>query len=138
VKLMAEKKLEAVEDQQVSAQVNLFTDPFTNSDWYQDIILYLEKLSYSPNFTKTQRPSLQLRAAKYCLWQGRLVWRNREGAILRCVDLEGSKELLKELHSRVCGGHFSARTTAHKIMRAGYYWPTLFKDAHSFVQACEA
>jgi hypothetical protein len=54
------------------------------------------------------------------------------------VDGDESKELLKELHSGVCGGNFSARTTAHKIMHAGYYWPTLFRDAHSYVRACEA
>jgi hypothetical protein len=132
-KLMEEKNLEVVEDQQVSSQVNLLTDPFKNFDWYQDIILYLTNLSYPPNFTKTQRRSLQLHAAKYCFWQGRLGWRNPEGVILRCVDLDESKELLKELHSGVCGGHFSARTTAHKIMRTGYYWPTLFRDAHSYV-----
>jgi hypothetical protein len=23
-------------------------------------------------------------------------------------------------------------------MRASYYWPTLFRDTHSFVRACEA
>jgi hypothetical protein len=37
----------------------------------------------------------------------------------------------------VCGGHFSARTTAHKVMRVGYYWPTLFADVHAYVRACE-
>jgi hypothetical protein len=29
----------------------------------------------------------------------------------------------KELHAGVCGGHFSARTTAHKIMREGIIGP---------------
>jgi hypothetical protein len=32
-----------------------------------------------------------------------------------------------ELHAGVCGGHFFAKTTAHKIMHAGYYWPTLLE-----------
>jgi hypothetical protein len=136
--MMTEKNLEAIENRQVSAQVNLLTDPFRGSNWYQDIILYLENLSCPPNFTKTQRRSLQLQAAKYYVWQGRLGWRSPAGVILRCADLDESKELLKELHSGVCGGHFSARTIAHKIMRASYYWPTLFRDTHSFVRACEA
>ena len=31
-------------------------------------------------------------------------------------------------------GHFLGDTTTHKIHRAGYYWPTLFKDAHAYVR----
>jgi hypothetical protein len=34
------------------------------------------------------------------------------------------------LHTRHCGGHFAARTTAHKILRVGYYWPTILSDTH--------
>jgi hypothetical protein len=34
-------------------------------------------------------------------------------------------------------GHFAARTTAHKILRDGYYWPTLFSDAYQHVQSCQ-
>ena len=28
-------------------------------------------------------------------------------------------------------------TTTHKILRAGYYWPTLFPDVFSFVKSCD-
>jgi hypothetical protein len=27
-------------------------------------------------------------------------------------------------------------TTAHKVLRVGYYWPTLFKDAHALCRKC--
>jgi len=49
-----------------------------------------------------------------------------------------AKEVLQELHSGLCGGHFSARTTTHKILRAGYYWPTLFSDTHAYFRSCES
>ena len=45
--------------------------------------------------------------------------------------------MIKELHDGPDGGHFSARTTAMKIMRAGYYWPSLFHDCHRYVRKCE-
>ena len=35
------------------------------------------------------------------------------------------------------GGHFSRDTTTHKILRVGYYRPTLFKDAHAHVRKCD-
>lgn len=27
--------------------------------------------------------------------------------------------------------------TAQKVLRVGYYWPTLFKDAHAYVRKCQ-
>ena len=42
-----------------------------------------------------------------------------------------------KLHAGVCGGHYAPRTTASKIMRAGYYQPTVFKDVHAFVRVCQ-
>jgi hypothetical protein len=34
------------------------------------------------------------------------------------------------------GGHFGGDTTAHKVLRDGYYWPTLFKYAHTLSRKC--
>ena len=39
-------------------------------------------------------------------------------------------------HSSTCGGHFAARKTADKILQSGFYWPSIFKDAHSFYREC--
>jgi len=63
-----------------------------------------------------------------------LGWRNPNGLILRCVDEPESKKLMVEFHSGFCGGHFAAKTTIHKILRAGYYWPNLFSDVHKAVK----
>jgi len=35
------------------------------------------------------------------------------------------------------GGHFVCRITTEKILHAGYYWPTLFKDAHDYCRSCD-
>ena len=64
-------------------------------------------------------------------------WRNPDGIILRCVDENESKKLMDDFHNGFCGSHFAARTTTHKILRAGYYWPTIFSDVHQFVRKCE-
>lgn len=45
--------------------------------------------------------------------------------------------MLQELHDGPAGGHFGGDTTTHKIPHAGYYWPTLFKDAHSCIRRCK-
>ena len=45
---------------------------------------------------------------------------------------------MEEFHSGQCGGHHYWKTTAHKILRAGYYWPSLFSDVYTFVRTCDA
>ena len=44
--------------------------------------------------------------------------------------------ILTFCHSEACGGHFSARKTADKILQASFYWPTLFKDCFEFFKTC--
>ncbi|GKU97081.1 hypothetical protein SLEP1_g10263 [Rubroshorea leprosula] len=44
--------------------------------------------------------------------------------------------LVDGVHEGVCGNHVGARTLAHKVLRQGYYWPNMHKDATYFVQKC--
>ena len=37
-----------------------------------------------------------------------------------------------------CGGHFAGDSTARRALMVGYWWPTMFSDAHQFVQRCDA
>jgi len=34
-------------------------------------------------------------------------------------------------------GHFVAKSTAHKILRSSFYWPTIFIDSYKYVQRCK-
>ena len=50
---------------------------------------------------------------------------------------EGNREYIKSLpHSSMCGTLWGQRT-ATKVLQLGFYWPTLFKDAHQFVSTCD-
>ncbi|KAK8574820.1 hypothetical protein V6N12_062498 [Hibiscus sabdariffa] len=48
----------------------------------------------------------------------------------RCIPEEEQKDIMYHCHTASCGGHFGA-----KILQSGFYWPTLFKDAHAFAKA---
>jgi hypothetical protein len=52
---------------------------------------------------------------------------NYDGVLLRFLEKEDVEKVLRELHDGPTGGHFAGETTSHKILREGYYWPTLFK-----------
>jgi len=44
---------------------------------------------------------------------------------------------MKELHDGPVGGNFAENTTTHKILRSDYYWPTMFKYAHTYARNCK-
>jgi hypothetical protein len=52
------------------------------------------------------------------------------------LENEESEKVLSELHVGEAGGHFGGDTTAHKVLRDGYYWPTLFRDSHALCRKC--
>eukprot|EP00253_Pinus_taeda_P034960 PITA_34960 len=61
---------------------------------------------------------------------------NYDSVLLRCLEKPEAQKVLQELHDVPAGGHFGADTTAHKVIHSGYYWPTLFRDAHEYVRKC--
>jgi hypothetical protein len=48
------------------------------------------------------------------------------------LDKKDVDKVLKELHDGLVGGNFARETTTQKILREGYYFPTVFKYAHSY------
>ena len=73
----------------------------------------------------------------YALVDDILFRKDLNGVLLRCIKLDQVDKMMEEFHDGPDGGHFSARTTTMNIMRASYYWPTLFSDSHKYVRKCE-
>jgi transposase InsO family protein len=57
---------------------------------------------------------------------------------LRCITSGKGLELLREIHSGFCGAHIGTRALAGKVIKQGFYWPTINIDAKALVQQCEA
>uniref|UniRef100_A0A2N9IUA0 Uncharacterized protein n=1 Tax=Fagus sylvatica TaxID=28930 RepID=A0A2N9IUA0_FAGSY len=56
---------------------------------------------------------------------------------LRCLALDEVNYVMREIHEGICGNHSSARALQRKIVRAGYYWPSMQADTSRFVQHCD-
>nr|GEY86037.1 reverse transcriptase domain-containing protein [Tanacetum cinerariifolium] len=54
--------------------------------------------------------------------------------IRRCVHGKEALDILEACHNRPTGGHHGANLTAKKVFDAGFFWPTIYKDAHEFVK----
>jgi hypothetical protein len=91
-------------------QVNVVVNELENDEWYSNIIHYLKNLSCPNHLVDYKRRDLRLKAMKYYLTENGLGWKNPDGILLRCVNQEEARKLLKELHTGICGGHFAART----------------------------
>ena len=57
--------------------------------------------------------------------------------IRRRVPEEEIESILAHCHALACGGHFGGNRNVAKVLQSGFYWPTLFKDAHHFVSTYE-
>ncbi|GJU21283.1 reverse transcriptase domain-containing protein [Tanacetum coccineum] len=58
--------------------------------------------------------------------------------IRRCVSGQEVVDILKACHSGPTGGHYGANYTAKKVFDSGFYWPTIYKDAHELVKNCDS
>ena len=90
-------------------------------DWYTNVIHYLQHMEVPPHLPDNEKRNTKLQAISYIIVQNNLWCRNFEGVLLKCVDKERAKDVLKEMHAGVCGEHYMAKTTAHKIMRVGFW-----------------
>ena len=57
--------------------------------------------------------------------------------IRKCVPEQEQSGILSHCHDSACGGHFASQKTAMKVIQSGFWWPSLFKDAHSMCKACD-
>ncbi|GJY00047.1 reverse transcriptase domain-containing protein [Tanacetum coccineum] len=56
---------------------------------------------------------------------------------LRCVGPSQANYVLREIHEGSCSMHAGTRSVIAKDLRIGYYWPTMHKDARTFIKACQ-
>nr|GEX80773.1 hypothetical protein [Tanacetum cinerariifolium] len=49
----------------------------------------------------------------------------------------GTVDILKACHEGPTEGHHGANLTAKKVFDAGFFWPTIYRDAHEMVKSCD-
>ncbi|XP_017227902.2 uncharacterized protein LOC108203469 [Daucus carota subsp. sativus] len=97
--------------------------------------------SYIKNGTlpedKTEARKLRYKAASYVDYKGSLYKRGFNQPLLKCIGGDECNYILREVHEGICGNHSGGSSLAQKILRQGYYWPTLKEDALKFAKACD-
>jgi hypothetical protein len=109
-----------------------------HSPWYADIANYLVAGKLPPHLSYREKKNIIHQSARYSWIGGYLFQTGADQEIRRCVREDEVYDILKACHDGPCGGHFADKRTTHKILRMGYYWPSIFKDAKKYVKACDS
>ncbi|KAK3017710.1 hypothetical protein RJ639_003303 [Escallonia herrerae] len=57
---------------------------------------------------------------------------------LRCLTPLEANYALREVHEGICEQHWGGRAVAYKVLRQGYYWLTMHRDALDYTRKCDA
>jgi len=84
------------------------------------------------------RFEVKLLLNRFGVWiVGCLFYTGPDNVMRRCVREDETYDILHACHNEPCGGHFAAKRTTMKILNAGYYCPTLHKDAARYTKKCD-
>ena len=98
------------------------------------IISFLQD-GHLPQDIKEAR-KVRTRAARFTILNGTLYKRGFSIPYLKCVDEEEATYILEEIHEGVCGDHAGLKSLVSKVVRTGYFWPTMQIDARELVKKC--
>ena len=86
---------------------------------------------------RAQARRLARRAKSFVLIDDELYKRSPSGVLQRCIPIPEGKELIRDIHTGICGHHAAPRTLVGNAFRQGFYWPTAVADATDVVRTCE-
>ena len=104
-------------------------------NWMTPIVSYLKDGSLPEGKDEARR--LRVQSTRYVLLNDVLYKRGFSQPYLRCLSPDEENYVLREVHSGACGNHSGARSLIHKVVCAGYYWPTIQADAKAYVKVCD-
>ncbi|GJR38358.1 reverse transcriptase domain-containing protein [Tanacetum coccineum] len=75
---------------------------------------------------------------KHYFWDDPYLFRICADQIIRqCVHRQEAYNILKACHEGPTGSHHSANLTAKKVFDAGFFWPTIYRDAYTMIKSCD-
>nr|XP_017250771.1 PREDICTED: uncharacterized protein LOC108221400 [Daucus carota subsp. sativus] len=104
--------------------------------WIQTYKDYLQ-LGDQPT-DRNEARILRMKASRFVMIDEVLFKKSATGLLQRCLTSSEADVVLRDLHEGECGNHTGGRNLSLKVLRMGYYWPTVRQDAIDYVNKCDA
>ncbi|GJU60850.1 reverse transcriptase domain-containing protein [Tanacetum coccineum] len=109
----------------------------SSTPWFADFANY-----HAGNFIvkgmSSQQKNKFFKDVKHYFWDDPFLFKIcADQVIRRCVSGQEAIDILKACHSGPTRGHYRANYTAKKVFDSGFYWPTIYRDAHNLVTQCD-
>ncbi|GJZ11494.1 reverse transcriptase domain-containing protein [Tanacetum coccineum] len=106
----------------------------SSTPWFADYANY-----HAGNFIvkgmSSQQKNKFFKDVKHYFWDDPYLFKIcADQMIRRCVAGQEAVDILTACHNGPTGGHHGANLTAKKVFDAGFFWPTIYKDAHELVK----
>nr|GEW98681.1 reverse transcriptase domain-containing protein [Tanacetum cinerariifolium] len=87
----------------------------------------------------SQQKKKNFKDVKHYFWDDLYrFWICANQIIQRCVHGQEAYDILKACHEGPTEGHHGANFTAKKVFDVGFFWPTIYKDAHNLVKSYDS
>ncbi|XP_074324326.1 uncharacterized protein LOC141661240 [Apium graveolens] len=96
---------------------------YQGTNWMTPIWNFLEKGILPLDRRETLK--VRYRASSYTIGKGRMYRRSISQPLLRCLNTEEQYHALEMVHEGICIEYLVGRSLAFKILRQGFFWPTL-------------
>ncbi|GKA61038.1 reverse transcriptase domain-containing protein [Tanacetum coccineum] len=109
-----------------------------STPWFADFANY-----HAGNFVvkgmSSQQKNKFFKDVKHYFWDDPFLFKIcADQMIRRCVHGKEARDILEACHNGPTGGHHGANLTAKKVFDAGFFWPSIYKDAHELVKNCDS
>ncbi|GKE77213.1 reverse transcriptase domain-containing protein, partial [Tanacetum coccineum] len=106
----------------------------SSTPWFADYANYHAR-NFIVNGMSTQQKNNFFKDVKHYFWDDPFLFKTcADQVIRRCVSGQEVVDVLIAYDSGPTGGHYGANYTAKKVFDSGFYWPTIYKDAHELVK----
>nr|GEV20111.1 DNA-directed DNA polymerase [Tanacetum cinerariifolium] len=110
----------------------------SNAPWFADFVNYHAGNFIVKGMTSQQKNKF-FKDVKHYFWDDPFLFKIcADQVIRRCVHGKEALDILVACHNGPTEGHHGANLTARKIFDAGFFWPTIYKDAYEFVKNCDS